>query len=244
MRALRQHAQSHIRCPECSFEGLHMILLKHREMEHDYRDENESPRKQSPETPEELEKWLENRRRNFPRSQNLNELSKRRADDVVFEDTKPKKHRLDATKEPGDETFFDATDEWSERRENLLDSHTHLDRLSLIQSDTEYGEESLDERESSKELLPQSRTLCIYFARGWCRRGNACHFAHELPQSDQLSRRTRLTEEALEQRPNLLYTLYDKEIRYQRKIILQCLNYIVERDFFGASSRSSHNGRR
>ncbi|KAF7729562.1 hypothetical protein EC973_004237 [Apophysomyces ossiformis] len=178
-----------------------------------------SPRKRSPETPEELEQWLENRRRNYPRSQkqSLPEQKKRRADIDADEPLEPKKACLEATKEPGDETFFDATDEWSERKGSQPDTRIHLDRFSFIQNDHEHKEQISDERESGNGLVSQSRTLCIYFARGWCRRGNACHFAHELPQSDQLSRTTQVTEEALEQRPNLLYTVKAIKIRLSQE---------------------------
>ncbi|KAL0082137.1 hypothetical protein F4703DRAFT_1863791 [Phycomyces blakesleeanus] len=84
------------------------------------------------------------------------------------------------------------------------------------------------------ETPQRPKRVCKYFARGQCRRGDACHFSHEIkPKVKRSEHRQPAKVEPVNKRPNLLRMLLDKDIRQERNIILQCFRYITDNDFLG-----------
>ncbi|SAM08915.1 hypothetical protein [Absidia glauca] len=82
------------------------------------------------------------------------------------------------------------------------------------------------------------KKLCRYFMRGKCKREDECHFSHEKPKQTPQKGKP-LPVDAFRKRPHLLKMLLAKEIRQEQNVILQCLRYIKDNDFFGVGAETS-----
>ncbi|KAJ2461004.1 hypothetical protein GGF42_000472 [Coemansia sp. RSA 2424] len=82
--------------------------------------------------------------------------------------------------------------------------------------------------------------VCKYFAKGSCHKGAACPFSH--PDSLNKARETTSHSSVAEPRPakssaSLLEMLMTKDIDRENYRILQCIEYICDREFLGAPAQ-------
>jgi len=85
----------------------------------------------------------------------------------------------------------------------------------------------------SQPLGQPRKRACQYFARGYCRHGDSCRFAHESPsenveqQEKDLSQRPEARTKVPSRPSTLLQKLLAKEIRQEKNYILQCFRHLV-----------------
>lgn len=73
---------------------------------------------------------------------------------------------------------------------------------------------------------------CSYFVKGKCRRGSRCMFSHSMPLTS--TSESPSTSQPLSAHPpaSLYRKLVDNEIHQEENLILQCIRYIVQENFF------------
>ncbi|KAI8083511.1 hypothetical protein BDF21DRAFT_416092 [Thamnidium elegans] len=243
--AVAQHEKLHIKCPSCDHMCLKSALAEHEEAEHG-KPRKESDKKPSRpdgvippnapriQTPEELEAWIEARKKNWPSKDNIErkkleeeekeargEISnKKRAANKKRDQQIAKKQKLDEKKN----SIVAQYDSDSDSEDDIMDPEK--DAIS-----------SKDPSSMGKILLPEDKPKrrCKYFMSGKCSKGDQCDFSHQRPESKPKQPKAAPT---FKKRPNLLFKLLEKEIKQEKNVILQCLRYIIDNDYFGKGTKS------
>ncbi|KAI9019532.1 hypothetical protein CLU79DRAFT_836536 [Phycomyces nitens] len=124
--------------------------------------------------------------------------------------------------------------------EQSTDSEDDSDDSDDLVDPTKDAISSKDPSSSGKIPTPEAprsfKRICKYFSRGQCRRGDGCHFSHEIKPKKRPEPRQPVKVEAVHKRPNLLRMLLDKDIRQERNMILQSLRFITDNDFLGEAN--------
>lgn len=239
--AVAQHEKLHIKCPSCDYMCLKSALQEHEENAHGKaKIENDKkpsrpdgiipPNAPRIETPEELAAWIAERKKNWPSKENVERKAKEDAE-------KEARGELVNTKK---RTGNNRKDQQNSKRQKVEEKKNSL--VAQYDSDSDSEDDIMDPEKdavSSKDpsamgkiLLPEDRPKrrCKYFAMGKCNKGDQCNFSHEKPEQKPKQPKPAPT---FKKRPNLLYKLLEKEILQEKSVILQCLRYIVDNDFFG-----------
>ncbi|CAO3629723.1 unnamed protein product [Mucor fragilis] len=238
--AVAQHEKLHIQCPSCNHMCLKSALQEHEEIAHG-KERTETNKKPSRpdgvippnapriDTPEELAAWIAARKKNWPSKDNVDrkeqEMAEKEARGELPVNNNKKRKANDRNKQQNKKS---KTEEAS-----LVDAHYDSDSDSDGIMDPERDAiSSKDPSAMGKILLPQDRPKrrCKYFMIGKCKRGDACGFSHEKPEA-----RPKQPKNApvVKKRPNLLFKLLEKDIMQEKSVILQCLRYIADNNFFG-----------
>ncbi|KAI9254687.1 hypothetical protein EDC94DRAFT_618124 [Helicostylum pulchrum] len=243
--AVAQHEKLHIKCPNCDHMCLKSALSEHEEAEHG-KPRKEGDKKPSRpdgvippnapriQTPEELQAWIEARKKNWPSKDNVErkkleeeekeargEISnKKRAANKKRDQQIAKKQKLDEKKN----SLVAQYDSDSDSENDVMDPEK--DAIS-----------SKDPSSMGKILLPEDKPKrrCKYFMSGKCSKGDQCDFSHQKPEPKPKQPKPAPT---FKKRPNLLFKLLEKEIKQENNVILQCLRYIVDNDYFGKGTKS------
>ncbi|KAJ3178950.1 nuclear fragile X mental retardation protein interacting protein 1 [Geranomyces variabilis] len=111
-----------------------------------------------------------------------------------------------------------------------LDSTT-----SSASDDDDYNGEEGGARAKTQTPQPQQQRkgpICRYFKMNRCRKGDACHFRHELPPPRAKAgghKQQQLARQAVEyNRKPLLKMLLENDIRKEKSMVLQCIRYLLQ----------------
>ncbi|KAL1921788.1 uncharacterized protein VTP21DRAFT_10430 [Calcarisporiella thermophila] len=229
-------------------------------------------------TPEEIAKWIEERKKNWPTEERIEQKKKDETERIargeIVESRKRRRNQSYNEKNQNvkkNKTLNSENTEWvqyelhNQNGEKRKDNESAPDKNSdnanpnsifkrRNEGDEITGEEQDDENEdmdpvrdaiSSKDpvsiggieggensgIKPRKLLPCKYFLRGHCTRGSSCSFLHD----SNLRKRyeANKSQEKFRERPSLLTMLLSKEIKEEKSILLQCLHYIVKKEFFG-----------
>ncbi|KAI8822601.1 uncharacterized protein EV422DRAFT_524684 [Fimicolochytrium jonesii] len=120
------------------------------------------------------------------------------------------------------------------------------DASSLSSSDSSDDDEeeatapTPDAAHPTPQRQPRSMPICKYFLRNRCTKGDSCAFRHERPppktaeqkEAANARRAAASSAAAAGSRRPLLKMLLEADIRKEQNTILQCVRYIVQKDFF------------
>ncbi|KAJ3034555.1 nuclear fragile X mental retardation protein interacting protein 1, partial [Rhizophlyctis rosea] len=225
------HNASHKKCSQCDFEASGKMVALHEEEVHALVGGVKKLPFVSTESPAEIEKWIADRKKNWPSEGNIHkkmvEQEERIARGDVIDHSKSGL-KAESQKPKENQTTQDHS-------LSLLSSYASGDELSLSSSDEE------DLEQPPVPLQPQPRKsnwACKYFARGNCRKGDACSFRHEeRPRGGEEKDKTRnsvaaaLSQLKQNRRP-LLRMLLENDIKKEKSALLQAIRYIVQNNFF------------
>ncbi|KAJ3203322.1 nuclear fragile X mental retardation protein interacting protein 1 [Dinochytrium kinnereticum] len=161
-----EHVAGHQKCAECDFVASKKVLAIH-------VDEAHAPGLviKKVEDPEEIARWIAERKRNYPTDANI---AKRKAEEedradigMLPNERNKKKRKAKAPPTPSGDPV---------NGKGLVDTyHTSTD-------DSDVDSEDAPEPEPTKPPAARNgrpKSVCRFFARGKCRQGNKCKFLHQ-----------------------------------------------------------------
>ncbi|OZJ05482.1 hypothetical protein BZG36_01621 [Bifiguratus adelaidae] len=177
------------------------------------------------ETPEEIEKWREERRKNWPTEANIAKKKQEQEERLAARQEQQKRVKKQDGSQ-NDNTLDAAPDDEPDSSDSL-DSDSDMD----------------PERDAISSKNPTAATKgpmskpCKYFVKGNCRRGKRCTFRHDA--EDRKNQKMNATDKAadvprsmrINNRPNLLQALLQKEINNEHKILMQCFSWLSDQGY-------------
>ncbi|TPX43428.1 hypothetical protein SeMB42_g04359 [Synchytrium endobioticum] len=174
---LENHMKLHEKCPHCDFEAIPKVMGWHQQEMH----AGTLKLPKAAESPEEIAKWIEDRKKNWPSAANL------------------------ARKQAETEAKAAAAAERKSQPSSTKPKHQKL----------------------------QSNAPCKYFAKGKCFKGSNCPHLHapsrtggEVVSPGEST--SAVNAGATVVRSTLLKKLLEKDVKQERRILLQCIAYLVE----------------
>jgi len=207
-------------------------------------------------SPEEVEQWREERRKKFPTAANTlkkndTEASVLKAGGLLRNKRKPN-HQNDKDpkrRKEGTEIGDDAMD--------TMDAHSDINGQN--KADTHTDDNCTTASLRGKPIIVHTysyyyhnSTVCPYFVSGHCRRGKKCKLLHDKKAKREQKKRTHTNDDDTNIKENqkgkgklylpkpyaggdkgtLLKKLLEDEIFLEESLILQCIQYIVNNNFF------------
>ncbi|KAI9222311.1 hypothetical protein BC828DRAFT_378705 [Blastocladiella britannica] len=184
------HASKHERCSECGFEGSGRVVRMHRDEVHGISMSAASGKTAADlppgtiriDTPEELAKWIQDRKRRYPTDANIarkaQEQQNRAARGELVRKQPPSQQSQGGQKR-GARDLDSSPPSASDRRDNDEDDNSDED-----DSDDEAGPEEHSTKRPRTDTVHQSAqrppNVCHKFAHsGTCRFGSSCHYSHD-----------------------------------------------------------------
>ncbi|KAI9145138.1 hypothetical protein BKA69DRAFT_1122063 [Paraphysoderma sedebokerense] len=261
---LLAHLKTHVKCSECEFEASGRVVTSHKEEEHglskDGRPVETVQIKIKLDTPEEIAKWREERKRNYPTDKNIEkkkteEQKRIERGELPRQDGKKRKNKFDRSGSGSDKRrkVNEIQDEVQRQPESqpiptaLASISTYADSPKTPNSDSDSDIDPERDAISSKppselqskmteESAKKNTRICKHWRKtGNCRFGENCKFRHDpgvkSTQSSSSSNQSTSTT-LLHRRPPLLQSLLQKEIRIEKSQLLQCIRFILRNQFF------------
>ncbi|KAL9554196.1 hypothetical protein PS6_003557 [Mucor atramentarius] len=227
--AVAQHEKLHIKCPSCDHMCLKSALEEHEEIAHgkERKETNKKPSRpdgvippNAPriDTPEELAAWIAARKKNWPSKDNVERKEQENAEKEARGELPANKKRKFNDRNKQQQPNKKSKTEEASLVASQYDSNSDSDDFMDPEKD---AISSKDPSAMGKILLPEDRPKrrCKYFMMGKCKRGDACGFSHEKPEP-----KPRQPKNA---------PLLEKDIMQEKSVILQCLRYIADNNYFG-----------
>ncbi|XP_033121764.1 nuclear fragile X mental retardation-interacting protein 1-like isoform X2 [Anneissia japonica] len=242
----QEHLRSHVKCDVkgCKFEGAFKIVKQHKKMQH----ASNSKPIGSLETPEEVEKWRQERRKKYPTISNVQkkeaEVKERiRSGNVLktkeFGKMKHKPETLESDQQKKTQKV-----EESQRDASCLGSLGSL-MAAYGESDSEKNNSSEEEGEIRMECQPVRQTMDDPNVQTMNDPGvkklNWKEKRKLRRKEIKLSKKNKKVEHSNKRR-NLLEMLLAPDIRHERNVILQCVRFIVSQKFFDKSVATMNGG--
>jgi hypothetical protein len=190
-QALQAHLKSHIQCKECEFQGAPKIVKAHHQTVHGAFSKGgfktvtvavpgckvQRFRICVGNRPEDIQQWIAERKKRFPRQQQQQESNASRQNTTNI-------HLItkQSTGKTGVAALLDGYGSSSSEREGAKNKEeSEVAGEIHIQNDTATNVSTAPTTSITKDHPPGYRTRsCRFFARfGKCRNGEACHFHHE-----------------------------------------------------------------
>ncbi|ORX86563.1 hypothetical protein K493DRAFT_360119 [Basidiobolus meristosporus CBS 931.73] len=236
----QKHVKTHQTCKECGFAACKPVLLTHKEVVHGIKKPNSKgdlgykPLAISLDTPEEIAKWIEQRKKRYPTDENirqkqLEEQNKReRGEPVATKNKRPNQVDKQPRKKAKSEDAEQTNDPL-----NLIADYGNSDEGESSNEDMDPEKDAISSKTNPTSTNSKSTRKCKYFLRGKCRHGDKCKFQHikpepKKPQDKQTN--------SFRKRPGLLKMLLNSEIEREQSYILQALRFIVQQNFFVSES--------
>ncbi|XP_028403176.1 nuclear fragile X mental retardation-interacting protein 1-like [Dendronephthya gigantea] len=274
--SLRAHSKAHVKCefPNCSFIASRQSLKLHEIQCH-----REGKMKIILNTPEQIFKWREERRRNYPTVTNMARKEAEQQDRVKSGHTVRTKgfrynrkqgwkqqrrnaHQKRNSDVPSTElptnklpnkdlpTFAEQNEKCTFQNGNLPDSSSGCNEkqdrlLNLSSLAASYASSSSDENENDGNSVKQTATIaekplpskhCAKFeSKKRKLMGNVNKITDRKENQDRRKKKRKENKTGPNRaRPTILEMLLASDIRHERNVMLQCVRFIVKRNFFGA----------
>lgn len=214
--ALESHRKSHVKCNACDFEGAPKVVKGHYQAIHGKFSGNgfktvtvaipgcpvQRFRICVGNRPEDVQKWIAERKKKFPRSRPL----------PPPEPEQPKQ---------GLSTLLDGYSSSEDEKEETDDNQAVADKVSSVQA----------KDQPTTNAMPEMRKKpCHSFVRhGNCRRGDACPYSHD--ESLRKPKSTHKTIGKKKRKQDLLSSLLESDADRETKLSLQLIHYLVQSDF-------------
>ncbi|XP_066910629.1 FMR1-interacting protein NUFIP1-like [Clytia hemisphaerica] len=268
--ALFKHQKQHVKCEAegCSYTASSKAVKLHFIQTHE-----EGKFRIVLTTPEEIKKWREERRKNWPSrskvEQKKQHQSENKSQGIAIE-TKEFAYRDRPERKRGNQGVREKTNSKKQRtdvnnnnNEMKKDGTTNATGgLSLLQSygddDEEMVENEADKVETSKNNTELSGNALLEEGelpatdggetdvnnkqRGSKQRDNRRNRKHNGRDGKKNQNAKRQQKHEPPKRTSLLEMLLAKEIRHERNVILQCVRYIVQKNFFQNQDQESGEG--
>ena len=264
-KAYQAHCASHIPCPApcCEFQGAPKIVKGHHQSVHGKFSKGgfKTVTIAVPgckvqrfkicvgNRPEDVQQWIAERKKRFPRKQPLPEQPANSSGDTKIEKATPKETAkvglsslLEGYGSSSDEEEVDKSnanvekEKEQEKDGNVITSTAAKNEIQ----ETSTANSKNNGPGGTATSHPNYRTrICKFFARnGSCRHGENCRFKHEKvdPGAIGTNSQNRIKGATQQSRPkqppkNLLRDLLVNDIARERNLTLQLLKYIVDQDF-------------
>ncbi|KAI8073167.1 hypothetical protein BC940DRAFT_315921 [Gongronella butleri] len=247
--AYQQHCKQHIKCEQCDYQAIPVCMTNHLAEKHGV---GNLPKKKQDgivpagapklKTQQEIDAWIQARKKNWPSAANVERKEREAADraargELPLRANKRRRTEPLSTKEakntqktptvaaPAGLVDYVASDDDDNDNDNDDDT-MDFDADAITSKDPNAMGKLPEQQDTPRKLI------CKYFMRGQCRHGKNCRFSHERPAKQPASGRV----DTFRKRPQLLRLLLEDEIRNETSVILQCLRYISEKQFFGIGS--------
>ena len=261
------HLATHVPCsfPGCVFYASQRIVKEHYANTHVGAGSlNDKKRMANFDSPEEIEKWREARRRNWPSATNISrkkeeeQVRKARGDCTSSSLDKRRKGPNWEIRVPRDSTSSRKTEtkhsanmsmlpgaKEQKSEEGACESLTSLFSYGSDESEEAPPEQAAivrgEEKSSSKAQERESGRVCKYFARGYCSKGKDCRFQH-VKQEQKPNRKKESDKEGeyvphsciKRKGPSLLDRLLQKDNERDQRVVLQCIRHLIQRGLVAA----------
>ena len=245
--AKRNHLRSHVKCTECSFEGAPKVVKGHFQSVHGKfsRSGFKSVTIAIPgcrvqkfricvgNRPEDVAKWIAERRRRFPRQRSVQESTETHIGLVGTE-----LHNVNSTQNSGLTSLLAGYGSSSDENDGDNDNAATKDETLEDEAPGENGATMFD-RLSESTSQPgnmdddghpkRSKRPCRFFImNGICRNGDACRFAHDVSTSSSAWRHRQNVRHS----NTLLRRLLVNDIRRETTLALQLLKHVAKSNYF------------
>ncbi|CAJ1969616.1 unnamed protein product [Cylindrotheca closterium] len=258
-RALKAHRKSHVKCTECSFEGAPKIVKAHYLASHGKFSGSgfktvtvavpgcrvQRFRVCVGNRPEDIQKWIADRKKRFPRQANAESNETNVASPTKDTTAKASKTTGLSSLLGGYGSSSDSEDETPDEREEEKKDDM---QKSLVQETTTHLTEISTTKKPSTCTSPNARIPpsmgsrpCRYFMKnGKCLNGDACRFSHDL--SNQPKRKHEDTRKRKRGKSSsndtLLRKLLSNDVDREETLALQLLEHIFDSNFFDGAHES------
>jgi len=181
--------------------------------------------------PSDIEKWIEERKKNFP--------TKSRIQEKLNSAKKPVTSSLPNT----DLSKISSLMAGYESSSDDDDQDTTCDATLILKRKLE----KVQKENEQTETVPQKKKICSFFARGVCRKGEKCTFLHNVNNKEQTLQFPQQQKQpiktwnnkrnSLSHNSTLLRKLLDKEIHRESFLTLQCLKFLEKQNYFASTSK-------
>jgi hypothetical protein len=234
--ALKAHLNSHETCSKCSFSGSSKVVKGHFQSVHGKYSVSgfkavtvaipgcqvQRFRICVGNNPEDIQKWIEDRKKRFPR------MSKISDNQAPSGDQKEEKQGLSSLLDGYGSSSSEDNNATTEKKAPVE---------SAVIKESSVIEESSVIKESS-DPVKDNRRPCRYFARnGTCRNGDQCSYSHDVANATTQvpsEKRRQQQQHKLGKKKGhsyLLSKLFVNDVRRETTLTLQLLEYLVDSDF-------------
>jgi hypothetical protein len=245
-QAFKGHRRSHVKCSDCSFEAAPKIVKAHYQGSHGKFSgagfktitvtvpgcRVQRFRICIGNRPEDIQRWIEDRKKRFPRQNSVKNEAKDEAKDA--KSAVPKKETTGMTS-----LLAGYGSSGSENDDVAVEENTVLDNGGSPQKEEKLQN---DKPANGPPQSVQDRRIdrpCRYFLRnGSCLNGESCRFSHEAPAkrfaTDNGEKKRKRGGPTTSD--TLLRKLLTGDMERESALTMQLLEFIVKKDFFKASS--------
>lgn len=251
-RALKSHRKSHVKCSDCSFEGAPKVVKAHYQAIHGKFSGSgfktvtvavpgcrvQRFRICVGNRPEDIQKWIAERKKRFPRQSRSNGEADKMVNDTSYGHDKSQTE-IGKAKDSGMSSLLAGYGSSSESEaENTTKRKEGEERPKIpTVAVTATNTASTSTENSTSTIKPATKSRpCRYFMRnGSCRNGDACRFSHDIsPQQLSINTDRKRKRGKATSSDTLLRKLLLNDMEREASFALQLLGYINDCDFFEA----------
>ena len=252
--AKKSHLKSHVKCTECSFEGAPKVVKGHYQSVHGKFSGAgfKTVTVAIPgcrvqrfkicvgNRPEDVERWISERRRRFPRQQEAQESNQTRIGEAGISLTTNKTQEkietgitslLAGYGSSSDDNESDCT------YKNKISGNGLPIEISEVVSDanTQMTPQQAKNKDGDGHPQRSARPCRFFMLNGICRNGDACRFSHDMTKSFSTGRSER---QHVRQSKTLLRRLLANDMRRETTLAVQLLIHVAKRKYFQIDNRS------
>jgi hypothetical protein len=255
-QALKSHKKSHVKCSDCSFEGSPQVVKGHYQATHGKFSVSgfktvmvgvpgcrvQRFRICVGNRPEDIQRWIEDRKKRFPRQKRPEDSSPAGKGDSKSKSSKV----ISGTKETADveagmssllagygsSSGSDEEESTAKPKEDVKEKAAQKP-VEATTPEEQDGQETRCTKDHDDTMRPkQSTRPCRYFMRnGTCLNGDKCRFSHEIT-SNRFPDRTKKRKRGSTSSDSLLRKLLENDVQREATLTMQLLGYIVDCNFF------------
>eukprot|EP00934_Nitzschia_sp_Nitz4_P000982 Nitzschia sp. Nitz4//scaffold221_size33835//31260//32357//NITZ4_007858-RA/size33835-exonerate_protein2genome-gene-0.18-mRNA-1//1//CDS//3329542578//982//frame0 len=242
-QAYKSHRKTHVKCTECSFEGAPKVVKGHYQAVHGKFSGSgfKTVTVSIPgcrvqrfqicvgNRPEDIQRWIADRKRKFPRQQPMAAVGGTNGDPAVSTSAETENKSGMSSLLAG----YGSSDSEEEPSKETTNSPRNTTETPVNPASSEVPTSDVA---ATPARTHTKQRLCRFFARnGTCRNGTNCHFLHEkpsqssasTPQNDRKRKRGRPTTS-----DTLLRKLLATDMDREATLTMQLLKHIVEKEFY------------
>lgn len=224
--ALQSHKKSHVKCSSCDFEGAPKVVKGHFQSAHGKFSGSgfktvtvavpgcpmQRFRICVGNRPEDVQKWIEERKKRFPRSRPL-----------------PLAPAPEETKKV--EPISALMHGYSSSEEEEMENDNHSQSTPRPEQSTPLDQKPSVSNETQEQQQPQKKPCHSFVRHGHCRRGDACPYRHDENLRKPAAIGNKRKEGSKKNKRDLLANLLESDGDREAKLSLQLIHYMVHSDF-------------